>query len=160
DGEPEGCVLVGPALMTGGNIDTASARYDTNTATWVTDITFKDDEFAQTFGPMVGSQVAMDLDNVVVSAPVINEGITGNTVQISGDFGEGEAKELANVLKYGSLPVQFDPEEQTVQSISPSLGKDQLHAGIVAGIIGLSLVALYMLVYYRLLGMVVVIGLV
>ena len=56
--------------------------------------------------------------------------------------------------------MQFDRDEQTVQSISPTLGKDQLRAGIVSGIIGLGLVALYMLLYYRLLGLVVVPGLV
>ena len=74
-------------------------------------------------------------------------------------FSKGEATDLARLLRYGALPVQFDRDEQTVQSISPTLGKDQLHAGIVAGIIGLALVAIYMLAYYRLLGLVVVCGL-
>jgi preprotein translocase subunit SecD len=95
----------------------------------------------------------------VQSAPTINEGITGRNVQISGAFSKGEATDLARLLRYGALPVQFDRDEQTVQSISPTLGKDQLHAGIVAGIIGLALVAIYMLAYYRLLGFVVVCGL-
>ena len=65
------------------------------------------------------------------------------TVQISGDFSEGEAKDLATVLQYGALPVQL--KELTTQSVSPSLGTDQLEAGIAAGVIGLALVALYML---------------
>jgi preprotein translocase subunit SecD len=145
--------------MTGRNIDSAGSEYDPNTAEYVTNIKFGNDEFVQKVAPLVGSNVAIELDGVVQSAPTINPGITGRDVQISGGFGQGEADDLALVLRYGSLPVQFDPDEQTVQSISPSLGKDQLHAGIVAGIIGLSLVALYMLVYYRLLGMVVVLGL-
>jgi preprotein translocase subunit SecD len=91
---------------------------------------------------------------------VINPGITGRTVRISGDFTQGEAKDLALVLKYGALPVQFADNETTSQSVSPTLGKDQLHAGIVAGVVGLALVALYMIIYYRLLGLVVWIGLI
>ena len=159
NGQPEVCYLLGPALMTGRNIDSAGSEYDPNTAEYVTNIEFGNDEFVEKVAPLVGSNVAIELDGVVQSAPTINPGITGRDVQISGGFGQGEADDLALVLRYGSLPVQFDPDEQTVQSISPSLGKDQLHAGIVAGLIGLSLVALYMLVYYRLLGMVVVLGL-
>ena len=56
------------------------------------------------------------------------------------------------MLKYGALPVQFDQKQQTVESVSPSLGKDQLRAGIAAGLIGIGLVALYMIFFYRLLG--------
>ncbi|MGZ8753322.1 MAG: SecD/SecF family protein translocase subunit, partial [Acidimicrobiia bacterium] len=70
-----------------------------------------------------------------------------------------EAKDLALVLRYGALPVKFDADNQRVQSVSPSLGKDQLRAGIASGIIGLVLVALFMLAYYRLLGAVVILGL-
>ena len=79
------------------------------------------------------------------SAPTINPGITGRDVEITGEFTQGEAKELALVLRYGALPVQFDQNKQTVESVSPTLGKDQLTPGIVAGLIGLALVALYML---------------
>jgi preprotein translocase subunit SecD len=81
-------------------------------------------------------------------------------VQISGGpggFDPTEASDLATVISYGALPVQL--EELTVQNVSPTLGSDQLDAGIAAGLIGLLLVALYMLVYYRLLGAVVVAGL-
>ena len=63
------------------------------------------------------------------------------------------------MLRYGALPVQFDQTQQTVESVSPTLGKDQLTAGIVAGLIGLGLVALYMIFFYRLLGLVVWLGL-
>src|SRR5204863_77519 len=83
----------------------------------------------------------------------------GRDVQITGEFSQGEAKQLALVLRYGSLPVQFDRHLQTIESVSPTLGKDQLSAGIVSGLIGLGLVALYMILYYRLLGLVVVVGL-
>lgn len=158
-GQPDGCYLVGPTILTGKAIEDAKARYDQSQG-WIVDIEFRNDDFATKVAQAnVGQQVAIDLDAVVQSAPVINEGITGRNVVIQGSFSEGEARDLALVLRYGSLPVQFDPDEQTVQSISPSLGKDQLRAGIAAGIIGLALVALYMVAYYRLLGLVVWIGL-
>ena len=87
------------------------------------------------------------------SAPTINQGITGQDVTISGTFTSKQAHQLALVLRYGSLPVQL--VSQTAQSVSPTLGKDQLRAGIVSGLIGLALVALYMIFFYRLLGLVV-----
>ena len=91
------------------------------------------------------------------SAPRSRRPSFSGDIQISGNFSETEAKDLATVLQYGALPVQL--KELTTQSVSPSLGKDQLQAGIAAGLIGLALVALYMLVFYRLLGLVVIIGL-
>ena len=161
-GEPPataGCYFVGPTLLTGRRVNTASARYDSSQG-WVVDVKFKGDDFVTAIAqPYLKKQVAIALDGVVQSAPVINEGITGTNVQISGTFTQGEAKDLALVLKYGALPVQFDQKQQTVESVSPSLGKDQLKAGIAAGLIGLGFVALYMIFFYRLLGLVVWLGL-
>jgi preprotein translocase subunit SecD len=91
---------------------------------------------------------------VVVSAPRINEAILGGSAQITGSFSQLEAQDLANVLKYGSLPLAFDRGE--VQQVSPTLGNDQLVAGLLAGGIGLLLVVLYSLLYYRALGSVVI----
>jgi preprotein translocase subunit SecD len=161
DKDPErGCYVLGPSALGGSSVRTARASYDTTAAGWVVNVEFRGDDFVtQVAQPYVGQQVAIVLDGVVQSAPVINEGITGRDVQISGSFSQGEAKDLALVLRYGALPVQFDPEEKTVRSVSPSLGRDQLRAGVVAGLIGLGLVALYMILYYRLLGLVVWIGL-
>ena len=159
-GDPDACYLLGPTVLNGRNVSSASSQYDTNTSSYVTEITFRTNEFVdKVAGPYVNKQVAIELDGVVQSAPTINPGITGKRVQISGSFTKGEASDLARLLRYGALPVQFDRDQQTVQSISPTLGKDQLHAGIVAGIVGLVLVALYMVAYYRLLGLVVVSGL-
>jgi preprotein translocase subunit SecD len=94
----------------------------------------------------------------VQSAPTIQEpSYTKDQIQISGSFTEGEAKDLALVLRYGSLPVEL--ERQSVQTVSASLGTDSLRAGIIAGFVGLGLVALYMLLYYRALGVVVIVGL-
>ncbi|MDQ1467314.1 MAG: preprotein translocase subunit SecD, partial [Actinomycetota bacterium] len=155
----QGCYFVGPTLLTGRRVSTAKAQYNGSTG-WVVNVTFKGNDFVDKIaGPEVGKEVAIVLDGVVQSAPKINPGITGRNVEISGTFTQGEAKDLALVLKYGSLPVQFDQKQQTVESVSPELGKDQLKAGIAAGLIGLGLVALYMIFFYRLLGLVVWVGL-
>ena len=108
----------------------------------------------------MNKQVAIVLDNAVISDPVINSGITGSDVRISGNFSQGEAHSLALALRYGSLPVKFDQSQETVQDVSPTLGSNQLTAGIAAGIIGLILVAIYMFAFYRVLGVVVWFGLV
>ena len=103
-------------------------------------------------------QLAIVLDGRVVSAPSINApSFAADAISISGDFSEGEAKDLALVLRYGSLPVEL--EAQQTQSISASIGQDALDAGVLAGLIGLALVTLYMLVYYRLLGLVAILSL-
>ena len=102
-------------------------------------------------------QLAIVLDSVVQSAPSITEpSYTADQITISGSFTESEAKDLALVLRYGSLPVEL--ERQTVQTVSATLGEDSLRAGIVAGIAGLLIVVLYMILYYRALGIVVVFG--
>lgn len=102
--------------------------------------------------------LAITLDGEVVSAPAIREPtFERDQISISGGFGEGEAKDLALILRYGALPVQL--ERQDAQTVSASLGKDSLNAGLVAGAVGTGLVLLYMLLYYRLLGVVVIGGL-
>lgn len=102
-------------------------------------------------------QLAIVLDAEVQSAPSINEPTFDRSgATISGEFGEREAKDLALVLRYGALPVEL--ERQSVDTVSASVGEDSLDAGIVAGIIGLALVALYMMAYYRALGVVVIFG--
>jgi preprotein translocase subunit SecD len=153
-------LALGPAPMTGKDVKSASAQYESGQG-WVVHLSFTGDGF-NTFNKIaaqyVGKQIAIVLDGVVQSYPVIKDAkFDRNDVVISGNFKEKEAKDLALVLRYGALPVPL--ERQTVQDVSPSLGKDQLQAGVVAGLIGLGLVALYMLVYYRMLGMVIWAGL-
>jgi preprotein translocase subunit SecD len=110
--------------------------------------------------PPPQNQMAIVLDGIVQSAPRFQTADFGSgPVQITGNFTQGEANDLANILEYGALPVRFDEKQQTVQSVSPTLGSDQLRSGIAAAIIGLALVALYMLLFYRLLGLVVILGL-
>lgn len=104
------------------------------------------------------NQFAVVLDGKVISSPQLNGNtgtscpINGGEAQISGHFTQNSAADLANVLKYGALPLSFDIS--SVDNISPTLGGEQLRAGIIAGIIGLILVGGYCLLYYRGLGLV------
>ena len=102
-------------------------------------------------------RLAIELDGKIVSAPSVNEPQFSGNVQITGSFNERDAKDLARVLKSGSLPVRM--ETQSVQNVSPTLGRDSLEAAIVSGFIGVALVLVFLMLYYRLLGVVVVAGL-
>jgi preprotein translocase subunit SecD len=159
---------LGPTLATGRLVETAAAELVNGQ--WTVALTMRGgadgiDKFneiaAECFNRAAtcpSGQLAIVLDSVVQSAPNISEpSYTRDQISISGSFGESEAKDLALVLRYGSLPVEL--ERQTVQTVSASLGEDSLQAGVVAGIVGLALVALYMLLYYRALGVVVLLGL-
>ena len=101
-------------------------------------------------------RMAIVLDGVVQSAPNVNQPSFSGGVDITGSFKESEAKDLARVLKSGALPVRL--EVQAVQIVSPTLGDDSLHAAVVSGLIGVLLVLLFMLLYYRSLALIVVIG--
>ncbi|MEO6879754.1 MAG: protein translocase subunit SecD [Mycobacteriaceae bacterium] len=105
----------------------------------------------------VGKQSAFVLDSQVVSAPTIQNPITTNPTQITGKFGQTEAKALAETLKYGSLPLSFTQSEAA--TVSASLGSASLEAGLLAGAIGLLLVFVYCLAYYRLLGILTILSL-
>jgi preprotein translocase subunit SecD len=102
------------------------------------------------------NQIAIAVDRVIVSNPRVIEPITNGTGQITGSFTEETAKDLATVLSAGALPVELT--RQSVQTVSPTLGSESLREGIIAGIAGLLLLFLYLLLYYRLLGIVAWIG--
>jgi preprotein translocase subunit SecD len=172
DGKTVLCYILGPSALTGSAVSGAQAEIPQGE--WVVSVDLKNDGldafnaiaqtcFNQDATQCPTRQLAIVLDGLVESAPRIQpdnptfEPFGANGVTISGSFTEGEAKDLALVLRYGSLPVELVP--QTVQTVSATLGKDSLHAGLVAGFIGVALVALYMLLYYRALGLVVIVGL-
>jgi preprotein translocase subunit SecD len=155
--------ILGPAEVLGRQISEASAGLDTQSGSaWFVSLTFNSEgtsAFAAvtsrvTSLPEPNNQLAIVLDGLVVSAPRINEAIPSGTAQITGSFTQLEAKDLANVLKYGALPLAFDRGE--VQQVSPTLGADQLDAGLIAGALGLALVVIFTLAYYRVLGFVTV----
>lgn len=103
-------------------------------------------------------QIAIILDGAVISAPVVQVPSFSGSVQISGDFTESEADDLAKILQFGAVPVNFDAP--TVQSVSATLGKDSLDAAVIAGLVGVALVLLFLFAYYRLLAVVAIGGLV
>ena len=155
--------ILGPAEVLGTQVKKATAAIDqAGSGGWYVALDFNK-EGTTKFGAITQrvvsltapqNQVAIVLDGLVVSAPRIISAIIGGSAQITGDFTQQEASDLANVLKYGSLPLAFDRGE--VQQVSPTLGTDQLRAGLLAGGLGLILVILYSLFYYRALGLVTV----
>ena len=102
-------------------------------------------------------QIAIVLDGVVISAPVVQTANFNGSVQISGEFKEAEAKDLAKILEFGAVPVRFD--SPTAQTVSATLGKDSLNAALISGLVGVLLVLLFLFFYYRRLAIVVVGGL-
>jgi preprotein translocase subunit SecD len=153
--------ILGPAQVLGSMISKASAAIDQQGASgWYVLLTFNGEgttKFGQVTSAITNltapqNQLAIVLDGLVVSAPRIIQAITGGNAQITGNFSQTDASDLANVLKYGALPLAFDQGE--VLQVSPTLGTDQLHAGLIAGGLGLFLVILYSLLYYRGLGLV------
>src|SRR5205807_8074741 len=144
---------LGPAELTGRAPSGATATIDPNTGAWQVDFTLNGSgskQFDQLAQRNFHKQVAIDLDGQVQSAPQINAQQFNGKGQITGNFSQSNAKNLALVLRYGALPIVLEP--QTVQTVSATLGKDSLSAGLVAGAVGLALVALYMVAYYRALG--------
>jgi preprotein translocase subunit SecD len=109
-------------------------------------------QFEDITGRNVKKRLAIVLDGNVYSAPVIQEKISGGNAQITGSFTMDEAKDLAIVLRAGSLPAPV----KTLQNVTvgPSLGRDSIEAGKVAGLVGTLLVVLFMIVYYRLAGVI------
>jgi preprotein translocase subunit SecD len=154
--------LLSPALIEGTSIDSASAGIPQNQVQWAVNIQLDNtgaDVQRKLSTAMAGDQTqlfAIVLDGTVISTPYFQQPITNGTSQITGNFTETAAKSLATSLKYGALPITFDSGKTNIQTIGPSLAGDQLRAGITAGLLGLLLVMLYCLVYYRGLGLVVI----
>ncbi len=154
--------LLAPSIIDGQEIDDASSGFDSQQSRHVVSLKFKSaasDTWAKFTSENLGKQAAFTLDSKVVSAPVI-QGATpaGSATQITGKFTAAEAKALANTLKYGSLPLSFSSSE--AETVSATLGLSSLHAGLLAGAIGLIAVLIYCLLYYRALGLVTALSLV
>ncbi len=149
--------LLGPSIISGDQIQDASSGMNTHGIGYIVDVQFKSaasNTWADFTAAHIGTQTAFTLDSQVVSAPMIQEAIPGGRTQITGGdppFTASSARQLANVLKYGSLPLSFESSE--AQTVSATLGLTSLRAGLFAGAIGLVLVLLYSLVYYRVLGL-------
>src|SRR4051794_9644282 len=168
--------LLAPAGVQGKEIKSADATVNTQTNEWLVQLSFTRTGGTQWFNltkkafetnaevpncqPPTGcNAIGIVLDGVVQSYPRSQQdGIPGGSTDITGSFTQDEAKTLANVLKFGALPLKL--QKASVSSISASLGSDQLRGGLIAGAIGLALVILYSLLYYRALGLVTVASLV
>lgn len=165
---------LGPAALEGQDVSQAQAVLDAQGAQgWYVSLTLTGTgakKFEKVTGLLACNQrgdpkreLAIVLDRVVESNPQMgdevqcNQGISGGSAQITGGFTESDAKDLALVLRYGALPVELVPSATT--TVSPTLGRDSLRAGLMAGIIGLAIVFAYVLLFYRVLGLVVWLGL-
>ena len=152
--------LLDKSIISGDQIENATSGLDQQRGEYVVDLQFKGDAanvWADFTAANVGTQTAFTLDSQVVSAPAIQEAIPGGRTQITGQFTADSARELANVLKYGSLPLSFESSE--AQTVSATLGLTSLRAGLIAGALGLVLVLIYSLLYYRALGLLVALSL-
>ena len=146
------------STVQGKDIKSASAGLSSTSVNWQVNLSFKP-HGASAWGTLttdmynkygtssVNDQLAVVLDGVVISSPYIEGAMNTGNAEITGSFTENQATTLANQLSYGALPLTFT--KQSIQTISPELGSDQLHAGLLAGAIGLLLVVLYCLLYYR-----------
>ena len=153
--------LLGPAFLSGEQVASASSGPNQDGTGYEVRLRFKhqgEDIWAQYTASNVGKQAAFALDGEVVSAPVINGAIPpGQATSIVGRFTQAEAQNLANVLKYGSLPLSFQPSES--ETVSATLGLASLRAGLLAGALGLAVVFIYCLFYYRVLGVLTILSL-
>ncbi len=159
---------LGPSMLTGKAIEDATAGLN-QTGQWVVQPVFHDgadgiDSFneiaaicnagdPQTCPPLSpensnAGSLAIVLDHEILTYPTISQpNYQREGIEISGDFDQESAQALAVALRYGSLPIELEPQQ--AETVSPTLGQDALSAGIVAGIIGLSAVFLYLFIYYR-----------
>ncbi|MCT9004357.1 protein translocase subunit SecD [Streptomyces sp. NPDC054766] len=147
--------VLGPAAVSGTDISKAAAVFDTQNASgWKVTMDFTSGgskKFAAITGKLAQNQrpqnqFAVVLDGEVVSDPSVGQELSGSA-EISGSFTQTEAQDLANMLKYGALPLTF--KESSVTTVTAALGGEQLHAGLIAGAIGLALVIIYLVLYYR-----------
>jgi preprotein translocase subunit SecD len=167
--------VLGPAVVQGTDISSVDAALDTSNNQWVVNITLNS-AGASAFGQMTTSQydkyfsgfqggneddavldqIGITLDGDVSSAPETNGALTSGSFQITGPqpngFSQAQATQLQNVLKFGSLPLTFQLQDQLY--ISPQTGHASLNAGLLAGVLGLILVVIYLFYYYRGLGIV------
>ena len=163
---------MGPAVMTGTDVSGATAALDPTSGQWSVDLNLTG-EGAKRFTDITGKlacnpqgdpkrQLAIVLDRGVESHPQMgedvecNRGISGGSAQITGSFTESQAKDLSLVLRYGALPVEFEPS--TTTTVSPTLGREALNGGLIAAMIGLAVVFIYVAFFYRFLGLLIWIG--
>ncbi|WP_327298654.1 MULTISPECIES: protein translocase subunit SecD [unclassified Streptomyces] len=146
--------ILDAAAVDGTDVSGAKAVIDQQQGQWIVqmDFTSKGSKKFQAITSKLSkqqspqNQFAIALDGAVVSAPSVSQTLSGSA-QISGSFTQQSAEDLGNVLSYGALPLSF--KEETVTTVTAALGGEQLQAGLIAGAIGLALVIIYLVAYYR-----------
>ncbi|MCX4524859.1 MULTISPECIES: protein translocase subunit SecD [unclassified Streptomyces] len=164
-GDTWGKWVLGPAGVNGQDVDDAKGVIDQQSGQWIVTMQFTDkgaDKFAKITGELAAKQApqnqfAIVLDGQVISDPSVSQALTGGNAQISGGFTQQSAQDLGNMLSYGALPLSF--QEDSVTTVTAALGGEQLKAGLIAGAIGMLLVVIYLLVYYRGLAFIAIISL-
>ncbi|GGK07391.1 protein translocase subunit SecD [Streptomyces camponoticapitis] len=156
--------ILGPAEVGGKDVDDANATINQQTGQWIVQMDFTGggskkfqaitSKLSQQQPPQ--NQFAIVLDGEVVSAPSVRQTLSANA-EISGNFTQESAQDLGNILSYGALPLTF--QEETVTTVTAALGGEQLHAGLIAGAIGLALVIIYLVLYYRGLALIAIVSL-
>ncbi|MFG2136679.1 protein translocase subunit SecD [Streptomyces sp. NPDC048650] len=148
--------VLGPVAVEGMDVKDAKAVFDSQGGQgWIVQMDFNSeggDKFADVTGKLSAqappqNQFAIVLDGAVVSAPSVEKAIAGGSATISGGFTQQTAEDLGNMLSYGALPLSFKIDDET--TVTAALGGEQLHAGLIAGAIGLALVVVYLVAYYR-----------
>ncbi|MFF4581245.1 protein translocase subunit SecD [Streptomyces sp. NPDC001389] len=157
--------ILGPAQVNGQDVKDAKGVIDQQRGQWIVQMQFTDkgaDKFAKITGELATktppqNQFAIVLDGKVISDPSVSQALTGGNAEISGGFTQQSAQDLGNMLSYGALPLSF--QEDSVTTVTAALGGEQLKAGLIAGAIGLALVVIYLLVYYRGLAFIAIVSL-
>ncbi|MFD0354613.1 protein translocase subunit SecD [Streptomyces sp. NPDC127110] len=157
--------VLGPAQVAGTDVKDAKGVIDQQRGQWIVQMQFTDkgaDKFAKITGELATkqspqNQFAIVLDGKVISDPSVSQALTGGNAEISGGFTQQSAQDLGNMLSYGALPLSF--QEDSVTTVTAALGGEQLTAGLIAGAIGLALVVIYLLVYYRGLAFIAIVSL-
>ncbi|WP_318206794.1 protein translocase subunit SecD [Streptomyces sp. SJL17-1] len=156
--------LLGPAEVEGRDVDDAKGQLDQQRGMWIVTMDFTDagSKKFQAITSKLSAQAdpqnrfAIVLDGEVVSAPSVRQTLSASA-EISGNFNQQSAQDLGNILSYGALPLTF--ETQSVDTVTAALGGDQLEAGLIAGAIGLGLVIIYLVAYYRGLSLIAILSL-
>ncbi|MBQ9696538.1 MAG: MMPL family transporter [Oscillospiraceae bacterium] len=153
----------GEVILTGSDVDTASPGYDQQNSQWVVQLALNDsgkNAFATATSTQAanGGYISIWMDDVCVSSATVNETISNGNAVISGNFTAESAKELADQINSGALP--FSLVSTSTKTLSPTLGTGALRAMVISGLIALCFIALYMLVLYRIPGLIAVIGLI
>ncbi|MFG2619650.1 protein translocase subunit SecD [Streptomyces sp. NPDC048507] len=164
-GDQWGKWVLGPAQVNGQDVKDAKGVIDQQRGQWIVTMQFTDkgaDKFAKITGELATkqspqNQFAIVLDGEVISDPSVSQALTGGNAEISGGFTQQSAQDLGNMLSYGALPLSF--QEDSVTTVTAALGGEQLKAGLIAGAIGLALVVIYLLVYYRGLAFIAIVSL-